>query len=109
MAPCPHATGNLSFDIIDCEITIPDVFTPNSDGVNDVFEIVGISSYQNSRLTITNRWGKVVYENSNYGTPFWNGTHYNSGAELADGIYYYELVLGRTNEAYTGTVTIFRD
>lgn len=108
-APCPSATATMMFDVINCEVVIPDIFTPNGDGVNDMFEITGISSFQNSRLIVLNRWGKVVYESDNYGWPYWNGTHHKSGAELADGVYYYELILGRTNEAFQGTITIVRD
>lgn len=109
IAPCPPAFDTVSFNVIDCEIIIPNIFTPNGDGVNESFEISGIQSFPNSRLLVLNRWGKVVYESENYGNPYWNGTHYESGAELADGIYYYELIVGRINEAHTGTITILRD
>lgn len=109
ISPCPAAVDTMSFDVIECEIVIPNIFTPNSDGTNDVFEITGISSYPNSRLIVLNRWGKVVYENNNYGTPYWNGKHFESGADLADGVYFYELIVGRIDESHRGTVTIVRD
>ena len=41
-------------------------------------------------MFIINRWGKVVYETSNYQYD-WTGTHYKSGENLADGVYYYQL------------------
>lgn len=109
LAPCPPGSDTVSFDVIDCEIIIPNVFTPNGDANNPDFEISGIESYPNSRMIILNRWGKVVYESDDYGEPFWDGTHYKSGAECSDGIYYYELILGRVNEVYKGSVTVLRD
>lgn len=108
-SPCIPAQSSVYVEVIDCEIIIPNIFTPNGDGTNDTFEITGIENFPNSRMIILNRWGKVVYESDGYGQPFWNGTHYKSGAELSDGVYYYELIVNRLDEVFTGTITITRD
>ena len=61
---------------------IPNVFTPNGDGKNDVFEVKGLP--ENSRLRVYDRWGSRVYFEENYN----NGW---TGGKQADGTYYYEL------------------
>jgi gliding motility-associated-like protein len=82
-------------------ITIPNVITPNNDGLNDYFVIPKITIYKKSRLVIVDRWGKKVYEASGYQNN-WNGD------ELASGVYYYSLVLNRNNQTFRGPITIMR-
>lgn len=64
--------------------TIPNVFTPNGDGVNDVLtmDFLGLEP---SNVTIVNRWGNVVYQ-TNKGSQ-WDGTH--NEEPCTDGVYYY--------------------
>ena len=93
------ATASVTV-IVDCEVIIPNVFTPNSDGMNDVWFIDGIT-YANNTLRIYNRWGQLVREFKNYRNT-WDG----DGAP--DGTYYYELIVERKKEPYTGHVTILR-
>ena len=77
------ATGYLP--IMACETVVPDIFTPgNDDMYNDTFIIEGLDGFPNSKLMIFNRWGGVVYENSNYDN-MWDGD------ELPEGTYYYVL------------------
>ncbi len=42
-------------------IYIPDVFTPNGDGVNDEWELLGLENYPNVEVTVWNRWGNAVF------------------------------------------------
>lgn len=86
---------------VDCEIIIPNVFTPNGDGVNDRFDIDGILSTQNT-VKIFNRWGQVVYEAKNYRNTW-------SANGVPDGTYYYEVLVDRDPKPYTGHVTILRN
>ncbi len=66
--------------------TIPNVFTPNSDGINDMFVITN-SGVKELRCVIFDRWGVKVYEwNSLNGG--WDG-HTTSGQMASDGVYYY--------------------
>lgn len=66
------------------KLKIPNVFTPNGDGVNDRFEIPNIERYISNQLVILNRWGEKVFEKENYfGT--WDG------GKLPDGVYFYIL------------------
>ena len=57
----------------EAKIVIPTLFTPNGDGFNDVFEIVGLNDfYVGNSLTIFNKSYNVVYKKQNY-TNDWNG------------------------------------
>ncbi|MBI1838462.1 MAG: PKD domain-containing protein [Flavobacteriia bacterium] len=70
------------------DIEIPNVFTPNGDGVNDLFQFP-FNIFKNYNVLILNRWGNVVFENNNVvGTYIWNGKNMNS-EELPDGVYFY--------------------
>lgn len=84
-----------------CAIHIPNVFTPNGDGHNDHFDIEGIEGTRN-QVTIYNRWGKVVYEATNYRNQ-WNG------GDVSDGTYYYEVIVDGDPEPHTGHLTILNN
>jgi len=91
-------TTNLIVEV--CELEIPNVFTPNSDGINDYFVIKGIDQIPSS-ISIYNRWGRKVFENNNYHNEW-------DGANLADGVYYYVVRDKKRNKVYTGVVEIVR-
>ncbi len=83
-------------------LTIPNVITPNGDGANDNFVIQNAESY-NITLQIYNRWGRLIYENTNYQNDF-------SCKTCASGVYYYVIKAkskrnGREKE-YKGSLTI---
>jgi len=75
-------------------VSIPTVFTPNGDGVNDVFQIRYLEDHPNTKLVVANRWGQTVFEASNYQNNW-------SGINLADGEYYY--LLENTGDPLIGT------
>jgi len=83
-------------------LTIPNVITPNGDSYNDNFVIQNAESYTLS-LQIYNRWGRLIYENTNYQNNF-------SCKDCANGVYFYVLKAkskrnGREKE-YKGSLTI---
>jgi gliding motility-associated-like protein len=49
-----------------CDIFIPDVITPNGDGLNETFVIESLELFPNSTLKIFDRWGGLVYESTDY-------------------------------------------
>jgi len=85
------------------QITIPNVFTPNGDGINDYFVIDGLEQLSGNQLIVFNRWGKKVFESTDYKND-WDG----NGA--SDGVYYFILTFKEAyeREAVNGTVTILR-
>ena len=84
-------------------IFIPTGISPNSDGVNDTWEIQGISSAENYSVKILNRWGNTLYSSSNEYTP-WDGIYNGSRVPTSD--YYYIIELYSLNKVYTGTLTV---
>lgn len=66
------------------------LFTPNNDGRNDIWDISSITEkYNGCRIDILNRWGSVIYTNENFnGT--WDGNN-QGGNPMPDGTYYYIL------------------
>jgi gliding motility-associated-like protein len=75
-------TGSTLLEVVVCETEIPNIFSPNGDGVNDIFIIEGTEGFPGSRFEVFNRWGGLVYESDNYQST-WRGD------ELAEGTYYY--------------------
>jgi len=89
-------------------ILIPNVFTPNSDGSNDVFTVDG-TNLESVEGQIFNRWGQKLYE--------WNGVkgswdgRTQAGTEVPDGTYFYIInAKGMDGEEYfkTGACTLIR-
>ncbi|MGB4398384.1 MAG: PKD domain-containing protein [Daejeonella sp.] len=84
---------------------IRNTFTPNGDGVNDVWEIDYLDSYPEASVDIFNRFGVKVYTSIGYKSP-WNGTL--NGDMLPVGTYYYVIDPKLGIPVYTGWVTILR-
>ncbi|MDE0916900.1 MAG: choice-of-anchor L domain-containing protein [Flavobacteriales bacterium] len=100
--------GSIAYSTISveiCELEFYNVFTPNSDGDNDTFEIMGLQGYPGSQLSVYDRWGVQVYNNSNY-IGAWRGIN-NQNAPLPEGTYYYTLSVNYVGEEpleFTGDV-----
>ncbi len=75
---------------VQCPVVPPNVFTPNGDGANETFIILNLDDYESSKITIFNRWGKIVYQNENYLND-WDGTNYKNGKDVKEGTYYYVI------------------
>lgn len=78
---------------------IPNVITPNDDGINDFFEIYGTDS--NIDLLIVNRWGKEVFKSKSYNQK-WNG------GNLPSGTYYYHIQIGCAEQSFKGWIDILK-
>jgi gliding motility-associated-like protein len=96
------------------EYYLPNVFTPNEDGVNDMFVPQEESRHVDSvTFQVFNRWGQIVYETSDPGLN-WDGIDIESGEPCTEGTYFYictvyQLFLeGRETKTYTGTINIIR-
>jgi gliding motility-associated-like protein len=85
-------------------LSIPNVFTPNSDGVNDTFAIDKLELYPDNELIVYNRLGKEIFRKQGY-TGEWNGN-----ADPA-GVYFYQLTVANQNKSrklYKGWLTLLR-
>jgi gliding motility-associated-like protein len=82
---------------------IPKYFTPNNDGFNDMFELKGIEFFNNSQVSIFNRYGKLLKSSKN--APFsWDGTL--TGEPLPSDDYWYVIVID--DQKFTGHFTLKR-
>lgn len=86
-------------------LAIPTGFTPNGDGVNDVWDIEGLGAYPNVFVQVFNRWGSVVFSSKGYPTA-WDGQF--NGTPLPAATYYYTLTSDVLERPLTGAVTLLR-
>ncbi|WP_166922032.1 PKD domain-containing protein [Flavobacterium poyangense] len=89
-----NASNNQSSATIEpvC-LKVHNEFSPNDDGVNDVFYIDCIANYPKNVLEIYNRWGNLIYTQQGYKNT-WDGTADGSSKLLPVGTYFYILDLG---------------
>ncbi|MCQ2608486.1 MAG: PKD domain-containing protein [Bacteroidales bacterium] len=83
---------------VDRNIRIPNVFTPNGDGINDIF----MEGYPDVALVIINRWGQEIYR----GLGGWNGKC--NGQEMSAGTYFYMITLPN-GEKIEGPLMLIRN
>lgn len=83
---------------------IPNVFTPNNDGINDCYGINHIELRgECNRLFIYNRWGLLIYDSNKNGS-CWNG--YWKGEQAPEGVYFY--LLQHKQKTHHGTISLIR-
>jgi len=95
---------------------IPNTFTPNNDGINDVWKIIyDLDCWENVEFRIFNRWGEEIY----YGNgdwfdsyPFWGGNVNGGDHYVSDGVYVYMVKAKKVGSVkvieLTGHITVFR-
>lgn len=87
------------------KIVIPSTFTPNNDGVNDIWNIEALETYPQSIISVFTRDGKQVFQSRGYGKP-WDGKL--NGTPLPAGTYYYVLDLKNDTPKLSGWVLLVR-
>ncbi|MBS1638270.1 MAG: gliding motility-associated C-terminal domain-containing protein [Bacteroidetes bacterium] len=111
IAPSPTVTPPPASDTTKtCGVlvdSIPNVFTPNDDHVNDRFYIPLTSSKcpEKGIFTIYDRWGLVIFKSEVSGQTFWDGRT-TSGEKAVDGAYFY--IIRFDEKTYRGVVQLFR-
>lgn len=82
----------------DCEILAPNAFSPNNDGINDIFEFKTSCPFSITQTTlrIFDRWGGLLFEVKGDSIPFWDGSV--NGVGLNVGVYVYTLSYVTTTE-----------
>lgn len=86
-------------------IEIPNVFSPNGDGIHDTWVIRNMSDYPGSTVNVFNRYGQLIHT-ADASTPPWNGSV--NGALLPVGVYYYIIDLKNGFQKLSGSITIIR-
>ena len=95
------------------ELIVPNAFSPNGDGTNDLFIINGLEYFEENELLIYNRWGNLVFSQVNYDNQnAWDGRHSN-GSRLSSGVYMYMLKVrtpGKlSSKLIKGSITILAE
>lgn len=101
---CNIITDEVKINVYE-RVIIPTGFTPNGDGQNDTWEILGLSTYPEGILTIFNRNGTSVYRTIGYAKP-WNG--FFNGKSLPFGTYYYTIDLQDGSKPLSGWVALIK-
>lgn len=88
---------------------VPDVFTPNNDGFNDVLIISCLDDFPDNHFIVYNRWGQIVYEAFNYDNN-WNGEHHIDKNPLPASTYFYtlEIIANNSKHHFSGAITLVR-
>ncbi len=87
--------------IPDLDYTFPNVFTPNGDGENDLYNIINPQGIAQLKIIILNRWGNLVFE-SDETDFYWDGKAQKTNENCSDGTYFYKAtIIGKNGEERT--------
>ncbi|HET9824997.1 MAG TPA: gliding motility-associated C-terminal domain-containing protein, partial [Chitinophagaceae bacterium] len=102
------ATNVVEQKCEDCAPSLPNAFTPNGDGHNDIFRPKLFCNISEFDLQVFDRWGEKVFESHNAANG-WDGTF--SGSKMVTGVYVYLLqykTASHLSKSTTGTVVLIR-
>jgi gliding motility-associated-like protein len=92
-------------------VTPVDAFSPNNDGINDIWRIKDAENYEQLEVIVFNRWGVKVFQRKPYENvegSAWDGRNTN-GKQLPSGTYYYIIDPHEKGmDILHGTITIIR-
>lgn len=85
---------------------IPNTFTPDEDIYNQIFQPIFTEGFDpfNFSMTIYNRWGELVFESHDVSIG-WNGSMFNSGEIVQDGMYTWTIIYKKVNNAQTHQIS----
>jgi gliding motility-associated-like protein len=105
---CPPSSDAITITPEPCvTLVVSTGFTPGSDGVNDTWDIPGLTeNYPNNRVEIFTRWGAKIFTSDGYTTP-WDGSY--KGNPMPLGAYFFVIYFNDgVTDPMKGTVTIIR-
>lgn len=109
---CGFSKDSVFIDFVKCNycLFVPNAFTPNGDGSNDVFNIVPTCLINKYIIKIFNRWGQLVFTSLNIGKS-WDGTYKGHEAEVGTYFYVIDVELedkSKGNLQLKGDITLIR-
>lgn len=76
---------------VDVELTMPNVVTPDSDGINDLLTPISIKGIKEMECTVLNRWGNIMYKTTDLQINW-------DASKVAEGVYFYRIKYVDENE-----------
>ena len=104
---CGTARAKITINEDNCTVYFPSAFTPNNDGINDVFRILHAYNLQYYHLLIFNRWGQKLFETQDY-LKGWDGKNFGRKADSGTYVWYCEFTRSGTVHRMKGTVELIR-
>ncbi len=101
---CGVATDDVFVRVFK-KVTVPNVFSPNGDGINDDWRIESLTTFPEADISIFDRYGRVVFSQKGYAKP-WDGKY--KSASLPIGTYYYIIDLKNGMKKLNGSITLLR-
>ena len=101
---CGAATDDVFIRVFK-KIAIPNAFSPNGDGINDVWDIEALETYPESETNVFNRYGQLVFHSQGYNRP-WDGRF--NGRPLPVGTYYYTIDRKNNFPVMSGWIMVIR-
>ncbi len=93
-----------------CNLFVPNIFSPNNDGVNDKFVPFVMCTNAQVIFKVFDRWGNIVYEESGSTIQGWNGR--KAGYPASSGVYTWMVILSRAKtqvrKSYSGNISLIR-
>lgn len=88
---------------------IPNVFSPNNDGINDSYTLLLNGCETEANIRILDRWGLIMFSSEHLNFT-WDGKNQSNGKDCPDGVYFVVLQyrFGTQNKTYTGSLTLMR-
>ena len=83
---CPEVSDTISITVFTKDFFMPNAFTPNGDGIDDVFRIPPSVSFSLTSFMIFDRWGTKIFETSDI-SKGWDGTYNGTPADIATYVY----------------------
>ncbi len=102
-------TDSVHIDVLYDQIFIPSAFSPNKDGLNDLFRVGNLGYYTLVQMSVYDRYGEMVYNDISGSNLGWDGTF--KGMAMDMGTFYYYIIIRRPDEkqvTYKGDITLIR-
>ena len=106
-AECDTSDNFLHIDGRPCQMTVPNVITPNRDGVNDVFEPQTDGEFVSMEMEIFDRWGRRVYRQESNDLLRWDATGMSDGVYFCTIEYHCRINSNQKRSAHT-SITVVR-
>jgi len=100
-----YIDGVLTVEPVKLDIVIPNAFSPNGDGSNDIWQIKNLDAFPGCTVNIFNRYGAKLFSSVGYTVP-WDGKY--NGIIVSSGTYYYVINLKNGSSPMSGYVIIVR-